>query len=37
MGPTKMTTIVDYEAVKSLLMADNKVCRGLSDDDRLIG
>lgn len=25
MGPTKMTTIVDYEAVKSLLMNDNKV------------
>lgn len=25
MGPIKMTTIVDYDAVKSLLMADNKV------------
>lgn len=26
MGPTQMTTIVDYDAVKSLLMADNKLC-----------
>ena len=25
MGPTQLTTILDYEAVKSLLMADNKV------------
>lgn len=35
MGPIKLITMLDYEVVKSLLMADNKVCHHYGGDQAL--